>query len=391
MAQENIPLSEYEQLAHSFMPQLGAPRRWAQLAKEAGMKYMVLTTRHHEGFSLWDSKVNPFNSVNFGPKRDIVREFVDACHEFGLKIGFYSSLMEWRHPDSWRCAFDPDARRRYCDYIEGLNTELLTQYGPIDILWYDVPRPMEHHEGWDSLARNQRLRILQPNIIMNDRSRLPEDFGTPEGHVTPGQRDWEACMTFNDLSWGYVDAKQARPYAYTPQRILKMLSVCAREGGNLLLNIGPAPDGSLPSDAVRPLKKVGRWLGENAAAVYGHLVRSGGRAVGASFGGNGLCSATMKGNTVYLWNWIWPHGGEMALGGYSSAPKRVYLLRDGSPLKFVHSGQQIILKELPDESPDRINGVAVIAMEFDKTPDYCFASYYPQLHGGRAIVESETQ
>ena len=110
MAQENIPLSEYEQLAHSFMPQLGAPRRWAQLAKEAGMKYMVLTTRHHEGFSLWDSKVNPFNSVNFGPKRDIVREFVDACHEFGLKIGFYSSLMEWRHPDSWRCAFDPDAR-----------------------------------------------------------------------------------------------------------------------------------------------------------------------------------------------------------------------------------------------------------------------------------------
>lgn len=386
MVQENFPIKEYEKLADQFQPKPGAPREWAALAKKAGMKYMVMTSRHHEGFSLWDSKVNPYNSVNYGPKRDIVREFVDACREYDLKIGFYSTLMEWHHPDSWRCAFDVDARKRFNDYLEALNTELLTNYGKIDILWYDVPRPMEHAEGWDSVARNQRLRKLQPDIIINDRSRLPEDFGTPEGHVTPENRDWEACMTFNDLSWGYVDEEQAKPYAYTPQRILKMLSICARGGGNLLLNIGPAPDGSVPKDAIEPLTKVGEWLRENGDAVYGKVVKPGTGWVGSTFGGNGLCAASMKGNTVYLWNWIWPHGGTMALGGYRNAPKRVYIIKDGAPVDFEHVGHRIILKNLPEKSPDTINGVAVIAMEFDTPPQYRFASYYPQLHYGQDIA-----
>ncbi|MGI6653220.1 MAG: alpha-L-fucosidase [Christensenellales bacterium] len=387
MVQENIPIAEYEKLADKFQPKPGAPREWAALAKKAGMKYMVLTSRHHEGFSLWDSKVNPYNSVNYGPKRDIVREFVEACREYDLKIGFYSTLMEWHHPDSWRCAFDVDARRRFNDYLEALNTELLTNYGKIDILWYDVPRPMEHAEGWDSVARNQRLRKLQPHIIINDRSRLPEDFGTPEGHVTPGDRDWEACMTFNDISWGYVDEEQAKPYAYTPQRILKMLSTCARGGGNLLLNIGPAPDGSVPKDAIEPLLKVGEWLKENGDAVYGKVIRPGGGWLEAQFGGNGLCAASRKGNTIYLWNWIWPHGGTMGVGGYRDAPKRVYLVKDGTPIDFEHKGHRIILKNLPDKSPDTINGVAVIAMEFDQAPGYRFASYYPQLHNGQDIAQ----
>ena len=219
---ENIPVDEYAKLADTFNPKPGAPREWAKLAKAAGMKYMVLTTRHHEGFSLWDSKANPFNSVNYGPHRDIVREFVDACREFDLKIGFYSSLMDWHHPDGWRCAFDSEARKRFTDYIEALNTELLTNYGKIDILWYDVSCPMESWEGWNSLERNQRLRALQPDIIINNRSCLAEDFGTPEGHIKAEDRDWEACMTFNDISWGYVDAEQALPHAYTAPRILKI-------------------------------------------------------------------------------------------------------------------------------------------------------------------------
>ena len=219
-----------------------------------------MTTRHHEGFSLWDSKANPFNSVNYGPHRDIVREFVDACREFDLKIGFYSSLMDWHHPDGWRCAFDSEARKRFTDYIEALNTELLTNYGKIDILWYDVSCPMESWEGWNSLERNQRLRALQPDIIINNRSCLAEDFGTPEGHIKAEDRDWEACMTFNDISWGYVDAEQALPHAYTAPRILKMLNTCTAGGGNLLLNIGPEPDGSVPKDAIAPLEQVGRWL-----------------------------------------------------------------------------------------------------------------------------------
>ncbi|MHB1355390.1 MAG: alpha-L-fucosidase [Anaerolineae bacterium] len=385
MTLENIPISEYEKLANTFQPKVGAPREWAALAKKAGMKYMVMTTRHHEGFSLWDSKVNPYNSVNYGPKRDIVREFVDACREFGLGIGFYSSLMDWHHPDGWRCAFDTEARKRFNQYIRALNTELLTQYGKIDILWYDVSQPMESWEGWDSLELNQHMRSLQPDIIIDDRSRLPEDFGTPEEHLTATDRDWEACMTFNGISWGYVDSKQAVPYSYNAQQIIKMLCTCASGGGNLLLNIGPAPDGSVPADAVQPLTVVGSWLAENGKAAYGTMVKSVGWT-DRPFGGNGVAGATYDGKSVYLWNWIWPSSGEMGIGGYLKAPKAVRLLKDGTPLAFEHKGHRIILKNLPKVSPDSHAGVAVIEMEFEEKPQYVFASYYPQLHGGRDIA-----
>jgi alpha-L-fucosidase len=142
---------------------------------------------------------------------------MDACREFGLRMGFYSSLMDWHHPDGWRCAFDTQARARFTSFIRESNRELMTQYGKIDILWYDVARPMESWEGWDSLELNQMVRELQPDILINNRSRLDEDFGTPEGRVAAMDRDWEACMTFNDISWGYVDSAQAAPYSYNAQ------------------------------------------------------------------------------------------------------------------------------------------------------------------------------
>jgi alpha-L-fucosidase len=380
-AVENIPIEEYEKLAEKFKPKPGAAREWAALAKKAGMKYAVLTTRHHEGFSLWDSKVNPFNSVRLGPKRDLVREFVDACREHGLRIGFYSSLMDWHHPDAWRAAFDTAARKRFTDYIRELNRELLTQYGKIDILWYDVSAPMESWEGWDSLELNQMVRSLQPDIIINNRSKLPEDLGTPEGHITAEERDWEACMTFNDISWGYVDAAQAAPYAYTPQRIVKMLNTATSGKGNLLLNIGPAPDGSVPADAVEPLTKVGQWLSENGPVAYGVKEKSGFRA------SNGVCGNSCQGNTVYFWNWIWPSGGEMAIGGFATPVKSIKLVKDGTPIRFEQKGQRILLKGLPPASPDKILGIATFAIEFTDKPVFHRCSYYPQLHGGMDWAE----
>lgn len=387
-AVDNIPVEEYEKLADGFLPREGAPREWARLAKEAGAKYMVLTTRHHEGFSLWDSKANPFNSVNLGPKRDIVREFVDACREFDLRIGFYSSLMDWHHPDGWRCAFDAEANRRFLQYIRDLNTELLTNYGKIDILWYDVPQPMEHWEGWGSLERNQHLRSLQPDILINDRSLLDEDFGTPEEHIKATDRDWEACMTFNGLSWGYVDSRQAAPYSYNAQAILKMLSTCASQGGNLLLNIGPTPDGSVPPEAVEPLQTVGRWLKENGKAAYGRLEKKTGFRAN-NFGGSFIMPATFDGKSVYLWAQIWPGDGNLAIGGYRNAPKAIRLLRDGTPLDFEHKGHRILLKNLPLNPPDPHTGVTVIEMEFEEKPEYLFASYYPQLHRGTDIIKDD--
>ena len=344
---------------------------------------MVLTTRHHEGFSLWDSKVNPFNSVNYGPHRDIVREFVDACHEFDLGVGFYSSLMDWSREDAWRAAFDSKARESFTKYLLDLNTELLKNYGKVDILWYDMAWPMEGYNGWNSLEMNQRLRELQPDIIINNRAFLEEDYGTPEENIIAQNRDWEACMTFNGISWGYVDPNQVAPYSYNANTILRMLNKCTSGAGNLILNIGPAPDGSVPSEAVEPLTKVGEWLTENGEAVYGKKVSTGGNAAGA----NGVSSTSFDGKNVYVWNWIWPSNGTMIFGGYKNAPKSVSILSTGAAVDFEHKGHRLILKNLPERSPDKVAGVAVIKMEFDEKPDYCFASYYPQLNGGRQYID----
>ncbi|GHT97170.1 alpha-L-fucosidase [Spirochaetia bacterium] len=386
MAMENWPLGEYEKLADRFTPKAGAPREWAKLATAAGMKYMVLTTRHHEGFSLWDSKANPFNSVNYGPKRDMVREFVDACREYGLGIGFYSSLMDWHHPDGGAAAFDSAARKRFTDYIYAINEELLTNYGKIDILWYDVPRPMDSAEGWNSIEMNQRLRALQPDIIINNRSFLEEDFGTPEEQITAETgRDWEACMTFNSLSWGYIDSKQAAAFSYNAQRILYMLSTCANGGGNLLLNIGPTPDGSVPAEAVEPLTTVGKWLALNGECTYGKVtpVKNTWNKWGNA---NGLCSPSQKGNTVYLWTWIWPTDGEFIAGGFTTKLKSARILGTGQKLSFTQERFRIFLKDLPKEPPaGTVAGTAVIALEFETDPEKFRYPSRPPLNKGRVL------
>lgn len=186
-------------------------------------------------------------------------------------------------------------------------------------------------------------------------------------------------MTFNELSWGYADEQQALPYAYTPQRIVKMLNTVTAWGGNLMLNIGPAPDGSVPADAVEPLTKVGQWLAENGPAVYGRKVR---KTLEWNYNGNGVCGMSCDGATVYFWKWIWPKGGEMGIGGYSTPLKSARFLRDGTPIKFEQKGQRILLKDLPPESPDKTLGITVLALEFERKPDFHYCSYYPQLSGG---------
>ena len=379
MSLGNYEVEEYEKFADTFGYVKGSAKKWAVLAKNAGMKYVVLTTRHHEGFSLWDSKANPYNSVNFGPKIDIVREFVDACRENDLRIGFYSTLMDWHHPDSWKCAFDTEARKRFTDYIKDINRELMTNYGKIDILWYDVPEPMESWEGWDSLELNKMVRALQPDIIINDRSRLDEDFGTPEENIVPVERDWEACMTFNGLSWGYLDEKQTLPYSYTPNQILRMLSKVTYSGGNLLLNVGPRPDGGVPDDAIKPLEKVGRWLKENGEAAYGKMDKSGHLWL------SGICDFTIKDVNLYAWDNIWPPNGVLRIGGIvEGSVIKAELLSNGSDVDFEQVGQYVLLKNLPKENPDKNVGTPVFKLVFDKKPKFVRCSYFPQINNGVA-------
>src|ERR1022692_3121895 len=169
MENEGIPVAEYEQLAKRFKPKPNAARDWARLAKRAGQKYMVMTTKHHEGFCHWDTKLTDYCAPKQGPGRDLVREFVDAARAEGLRVGFYYSLMDWHHPDGALCKTDEAARKRFVEYTHGLIRELMTNYGKIDVLWYDVDWPLSATE-WESERMNRMVFELQPAIIVNNRN-----------------------------------------------------------------------------------------------------------------------------------------------------------------------------------------------------------------------------
>ena len=357
---ECIPKKEYERLAMQFRPKPHSAREWVRLAKKAGMKYMVMTTKHHEGFCLWNTEQTNYNSVKTACGRDLVAEYVDACREFGLKIGFYYSLMDWHHPDGARAAYDPAARQRFLDFTKGCVRELMTNYGKIDILWYDVALPFHSHEGWEALAMNQEVRSLQPHIIINNRSHLDEDFSTPEDHVKADDsgNEWEACMTFNNVSWGYMPS--AACDSHSPRDILNMLNTACSGSGNLLLNIGPAPDGSVPEEAIKPLTTVGKWLKKNEEAVYGKLDKTTGKA---SACGN----FSQKGKKVYFWCRYWP-GKELTLAGFKTRLKSARFLINNKKIEFEQTKNRIILKNLPLQNPDKSVGITVIILEFPTVP-----------------------
>ena len=364
MNRERIPVAEYQKLAGTWHPKDRPAREWARLASEAGMKYMVMTTKHHEGFCLWDTAQTDYNAVKCGPGRDLVREYVEACREFGLKIGFYYSLMDWHHPDGAECARDDaagrGARRRFLDFTQGCVRELCTNYGKIDIFWHDVSWPLRSPEAWESVKMNSMIRDLQPHILINNRSQLDEDFGTPEEHVTAAEegRAWEACMTFNG-SWGYMPiSPDWRPV----REVIGMLRTAAGGQGNLLLNIGPLPDGSVPEEATERLTQVGEWVAQYGEALYGQVERVDGRMEWMPTG-----EWTLKGDSAYYWCTRWP-GSELAIGGLRAMVLEATLLATGDPVPFEQTENRLVLKGLPESNPDQIAGVSVIKLDCDGPP-----------------------
>lgn len=356
---EGISQEEYmNTLNSSFNYQSGAAEEWIKCAKNAGMKYAVLTTQHHDGFSLWNSAVNPYNSVNYGPKTDIVKDFVDACRKYDLKVGLYFSLANWEHPDGTVCIKDENARRRFIAHINEQVRELMTQYDEINILWYDGHGTLPSAEAWGSLERNQMVRELQPNILINDRSLLDEDYGTPEDSLNYNEfeGDWEACMRFSETAFGGVDHIKARPFKINAHSIIKMMSKCQFGGGNLLFNISPNADGSIDSYERETLETVGRWIERHGEAVYGATIRGGS-------GANGISTSSRKGNRVYLWNWIWG-GNFQRINGYKNSPKSVRCITTGEKVDFKYVDGVIHLENLPDESPDKILNFTVFEMDF---------------------------
>ena len=362
---EGISREEYIRTADTQMTyKRGMAEEWARCAVDAGMRYAILTTQHHDGFSLWDSKVNPYNSVNYGPRIDIVREFCEACRKYDLKIGLYYSLVNWEHPDGGRCRTDEAARVRFVADVKERVRELMTNYGKIDMLWYDVALPLETAEAWESLDRNRMVRALQPDILINERSRLPEDFAISEDKLVypPSGTEWEACMRFSQTGFGGVDHDRARPYAMNAHDIVKLMAQCQFGGGNLVFNISPNGDGSIDTYERETLATVGRWVKQHAEAVYGKADRG-------AHGANGICTSVRKGNRVYLWNWI--HSETMRINGYQNAPQSVRCITTGKAVDFHYEGGVLHLDNLPAESPDPILHFAVYELDFGaEAPHY---------------------
>ena len=352
MENEGIPVAEYEQLAQRFHPKPNAARDWARLAKQAGQKYMVMTTKHHEGFCLFDSKLTDYCAPRQGPGRDLVKEYVEAARGEGMRVGFYYSLMDWHHPDGARCATDDAARRRFVDYIHGQIRELLTNYGKIDVLWYDVAWPLKA-AGWESEKMNAMVFQLQPEIIVNNRNGLEGDFATPEQHITAGNRAWESCMTMND-SWGY---QRADDNWKTPRTVVRNLVTCAHDTGTYLLNIGPRPDGSIPEDSVRILTAVGKWMERNGPAIY--------RSEKCQPGSSDYAGFSRQGNTLYMHVYYWP-GDTAALGGLMNRVKSARFLATGKEVKFDQDQFRLRLTGLPAKAPD--DPVTTFALECDGEP-----------------------
>jgi alpha-L-fucosidase len=353
MEEEGIPVAEYEQQAKLFKPKPNAARDWAKLAKIAGQKYMVMTTKHHEGFCNFDTKLTNYCAPKQGPGRDLVREYVDAARAEGLRVGFYYSLMDWHHPDGARCKTDEQARRRFVDYIHGHIRELLTNYGKIDVLWYDVDWPL-NAEQWESEKMNDMVYGLQPEIIVNNRNGLPGDFATPEQTIkAEDTRAWESCMTMNG-SWGYQKADDDWK---TPKTIVRNLVTCAKDTGNYLLNIGPKADGSIPEESIRILTAVGGWMQRNGSTIYESEKCQPGSSEFARF--------SRKGNTLYMHVHFWP-GSTVSLGGLTNQVKSARLLAGGKEIKFDQDKFRLRMTGLPEKAPD--DPVTTIAIECDGVP-----------------------
>lgn len=275
---QDVPADDYHASAASFAPRPGSPREWLAQARRAGMRYAVLTAKHHDGFALFATERSDFSVARAAYGGDLVREYVDAAREAGLRVGLYFSLCDWHHPDyppfrdehrPYRFGLVPkpseDAWRRYLDFLFGQIEELLTRYGRIDLLWFDGGWERSAAE-WRAFDLEQRIRELQPGIVINDRLPGVGDYDTPEQFVpaTPPARRWETCLTMNE-SWAWNPADRD----YKPAReLVHTLCEVAGRGGNLLLNVSPRGDGSLPEEQIERLDAIAGWMARHADAIH---------------------------------------------------------------------------------------------------------------------------
>ena len=382
-----IPVAEYRENAKQFNPVNYNPGAWVKIAKDAGMKYLIITAKHHDGFALFDSKASNWNVVNstvYG--KDLLKPLADACKKQGIKLGFYySQAVDWTNPgasaarrlmkEGWP---NPDSAKidqytkehdghwdlvqltsTFKEYIDRVAVpqvkELLTNYGEISILWWDYATQMKTVEGSENL---QKLLTLQPNIITNDRLHpdFPGDTRTPEQAIpdldaVDGQ-NWETCMTMSN-SWGYK--KNDDHWKSSGTLIRNLVKIVAR-GGNYLLNIGPKPDGTLPEESIERLKEIGQWMKVNGEAIYGTQASPFGKLAW------GECTRKeLKNRTIlYLSVFDWPKDGQLSVPGLQNKIISAKLLGTGAKLNST-AGLDGFIISIPATAPDKT--VSVIKLE----------------------------
>jgi len=296
-----VPLEKYDNLYKEFNPVKFNADEWVRIAQAAGMKYMVLTTKHHDGFCLWDTKFTDYNIMNTPFRRDVVKELSDACKKQGIAFGAYYSVTDWYNPN-WpvtspagkvkRAKYDLDA---YEKYLQNQITELITQYGPLITIWNDVPAMYGKERGERTIAL---VRKLQPDILINNRTGAGGDYDTPEQHIGSFNmtRPWESCMTIsahNHWAWG-----GATDGVKSLAACLQMLIRGAGGNGNVLLNVGPRPDGVIDPEQAGRLKEIGDWLARYGESIYATR--------GGPYQPAQHLVSTRKGDTVYLHILAWP-------------------------------------------------------------------------------------
>jgi alpha-L-fucosidase len=397
MENGDIPVAEYEKYAKQFNPVKFNASQWVQVAKNAGMKYIVITSKHHDGFCLWDSKVSQYDIMDAAPfKRDILKELSAACRKHGVRLCFYHSIMDWHHPDAQGPFYpnyndgsrtNPNFSRYVKTYLKPQLRELITNYGPLGVLWFDG----EWIKNWtepQGVDLYNYVRGLQRDIIINNRvgkgrksmqgmtkeGYFAGDFGTPEQEIPPTGLpgvDWETCMTMND-TWGF---KSYDNNWKSKEDLLRKLVDIASKGGNFLLNVGPTSEGLIPQASMERLAAMGEWMSKNSESIYG--------TTASPFEKLPWGRCTAKPGKLYLHVFDWPVNGELKVPMPRNDVQKAYLIahKDRAELLLDSDDSGNLVVTVPRKVPDVIDTVVLLEMEAE-------AVVIPQVKDGTVVLKA---